>query len=157
MAKQAIISKKVRDEVAHLMVDGGDFMRNAKAFTRSVNRDRKLNKFLEGDFEQGLKAITDVDFREKIMTSLNHITDVQGKQALVISMLDAEIDSIVADKVADVTKGLVLNQDEKAMVAERAVKFGAFIKGKIKPGILDWAKTLGAVEYVEEQVAVAQP
>ena len=151
MAKVAVISKSVKAEVGHLIAElDQDFMKNTKTLVKVVNRDKKFSNFLNGDDEAGLKAIVDPAYREKVLSALTNITDVPAKQALVIKMLDTEVDSIVASKISDVTKGLVLNDTEKALLAERALKFRAFVKGRLLTGIKEYAKQFGAMEYVEQ-------
>ena len=54
----------------------------------------------------------------------------------------------------EITNGLVLNDEQKAKLASKLLQYSDFIINTLKPGVMEVAKELGAVEPVEETEAV---
>ena len=158
MSKAMKVVKTIADEVAAIVAGMATVSvdKSARILGKSYSKDAKLNKFLEADFSTGLKLFTDETFREKMLerVAVHGITSIEQKQALALKVLTADAKVEAEKKRKEITNGLVLNDEQKAKLASKLLQYSDFIINTLKPGVMEVAKELGAVEPVEETEAV---
>jgi hypothetical protein len=156
MAKQAVINGAIMAQIqGFIQATDPDYFKNARVLGKVMNLDRKFNKWLASDGKMGIKFFDDAEFRSKLITDCEQYTSVQTKQAIVIAMLKANIDDIVKSKHEEVTKGIVLSEEQKLQHAEVLNKFAITVKRNANQALVELGLSLGVVEF--DEVPVTEP
>lgn len=151
MSKQKQVSKKVLDEVASVL-NGLDLSMDkaARALSKGLGKNAKLNRFLNADFKSGLSTILDPKRREQILDQIasHGYSSMQEKQALVIKILQGDVDRTVKEKYDELTnKGKeVPNKEQADALPKKLDEYRNFLLKDLVAGIMPIAADLGVIE-----------
>jgi len=151
------IDAKLRAELQEVIAaTKPGFNKKLRLFNKAVGYDVKFNKWLASNPETGFGRITDEKIRERVFEALttHGWTSVKEKQAILISLLETELDNIVKEKDAEVTRGLVLNDKEKEMHAKQLIRYRKYVNDSIIPGLMQYGLALGVVSPVPAEQPV---
>lgn len=156
---KTVISDSVRQEVSDVMeaMEKLTIEKRARLLGKSYRSDVKLNAFLSKRFDNAdTKVLLNEKYFNELITKTEDfgITSIKEKRALCVSILDSETALIVAAKKEEVTRGLVLNDEQKEALAAKLVDYAKFVEIGIKSGARRIGLTLGAIETVAELVEV---
>lgn len=156
MAKKVVISEEVQAEVQAIL-DGLDMPlgKAARVLSKSFGKDAKLNRFLTKPVDQGYSFFTDAKRRANIMETILSgfgFTSVKNKQALIIKVLTAQVDSEIEAKRKEVSFGLELNTEQKEQLTKRLVEYRKFLVNDLQKAAHEIALTMGVTAEVNEPV-----
>lgn len=156
------VIKNVRDEVADiLLATGDDYLKNGRALSKSVGRDKRFNTWLQSGGKLGIAVLS--ASKEALERSLEIIgknsTEVKQKQALIVKMLETDIAKVIAAKDKDVTKGLILDETQKAAHTKVLEAFAENVNTQARRALIQLGIHYGVVEATnaKEKEAVKVP
>ena len=151
------VSAKLQNELSILLdATSPDMVKNAKLLAKGFQKDAKFNRWLDGDFTEGLTAIVNDGKREQMFKAISQhgYTSVKDKQALCIAIIQGDVDAQVERKNQEVTKGLTLDNSQKEKHAVKLVAYKSFIEKRFLAAIKVVALDMGVLEETAE---VKQP
>ena len=151
------VSAKLQNELSILLdATSPDMVKNAKLLAKGFQKDAKFNRWLDGDFTEGLTVIVDEKKRDSMFKAVNAhgFTSVQYKQTLCIAIIQGDVDAQVARKHEEVTKDLTLDNSQKEKHAVKLVAYKSFIEKRFLAAIKVVALDMGVLEETAE---VKQP
>lgn len=152
MAKIAKISGQVRTELdVALQQTGNDYHKNNAVLSKSMRKDAKFNRWLTSNGKVGGVIGSTEKAISKLLDDVGgNWSEVKAKQALIIKMLDANLDEVVAAKGADLTDGIVMTEEQKAAHAVVLAKFSETLHKQARLNLIQIGLEFGVVEIVDE-------
>lgn len=149
MSKQKQISERVRADV-QTVLDSLDLGMDkaARVLSKGLGKNAKLNRFLNADFKSGLSTILDPKRREQVLDQIatHGYSSLQEKQALVIKILQGDVDRTVKEKYNELTRGQVPNKEQADALPKKLDEYRNFLLKDLVAGIMPIAADLGVIE-----------